>query len=355
MQDIAEEILRLRGIDLVASKAQVLPQGANINDDYRFYRFKRDIAKKAIAGGFFETLHYIFYERGILESYNLPVVAEHLDLLNPITNELNTLRTSLLPALLDSIKRNENLGFEKIALFEIGSIYDANRAESQSLAFAVNLCECEAKYPAPKGKEWDFYSFAENISDILGGFELENVSESSESSGDLRESKGDLRDLKGANLIKSKGDLFHKGIVAQIIKNGESIGVIGKLNPFIANTLEIKGAFICEVDLNALFGANLPLNFKAFSKYQDSSREFSILVDKNIAFSTIKSAILEAKFPHITQIIALDRYESAEFGDKVSVSFKITFQSFESTLKAEDLGDDKIIKFLSDKFGAVIR
>lgn len=349
VQDIAEEILRLKGIDLVQSKAQILPQSANINDDYRFYGFKRDIAKKAIAMGFFESLHYVFYERGILESYKLPVVAENLDLLNPITNELNTLRTSLLPALLDSIKRNENYGFEKVALFEIGSIYDANRAESQSLAFATNLCKCESKYPTPKGKEWDFYSFAERLSDILGGFELENCAKSS------GESKGDSHDLKGANLIKSKGDLFHKGICAIIIKNSVPIGIIGKLNPYIADKLEIKGAFICEVDLDALFRANPPLQFKAFSKYQDSSREFSILVDKNVKFSAIKRAILGEKFPHIAQIIALDRYESAEFGDKVSISFKITFQSLQSTLKAEDLGDDKIIKFLSDTFGAEIR
>lgn len=330
VQDIAEEILRLRGIDLVESKAQILPQSANINEDYRFYKFKREIAKKAIAMGFFETMHYVFYERKILESYKLPVVAENLDLLNPITNELNTLRTSLIPALLDSIKRNENLGYEKVALFEIGSIYNANRAESQSLAFVANLCEIEAKYPMPKGKEWDFYSFASKISDILGGFSLENTE---------REA--------------IKGDLF--GSIAKIIKNGVCVGFIGKLNPFIANTLEIKGAFICEIEIDTLFRANPPLKFKEFSKYQDSTREFSVLIDKNIAFSEIRDAILDAKFPNLVRITALDRYESADFGDKVSISFKITFQSFESTLKAEDLGDEKIIDLLRERFGAEIR
>lgn len=330
VQDIAEEILRLRGIDLVESKAQILPQSANINEDYRFYKFKREIAKKAIAMGFFETMHYVFYERKILESYKLPVVAENLDLLNPITNELNTLRTSLIPALLDSIKRNENLGYEKVALFEIGSIYNANRAESTALAFVANLCEIEAKYPAPKGKEWDFYSFASKISDILGGFSLENTE---------REA------------IKS--DLF--GSIAKIIKNGVCVGFIGKLNPFIANTLEIKGAFICEIEIDTLFRANPPLKFKEFSKYQDSTREFSVLIDKNIAFSEIRDAILGAKFPNLVRITALDRYESADFGDKVSISFKITFQSFESTLKAEDLGDEKIIDLLRERFGAEIR
>lgn len=268
----------------------------------------------------------------ILESYKLPVVKENLDLLNPITNELNTLRTSLIPALLDSIKRNENLGYEKVTLFEIGSIYNANRAESQSLAFVANLCEVEAKYPTPKGKEWDFYSFASKISDILGGFSLENVE---------REA------------IQDKGDLF--GSIAKIIKNGVCVGFIGKLNPFIANTLEIKGAFICEIALDVLFRANPPLKFKEFSKYQDSTREFSVLINKNIAFSEIKDAILGAKCPNLVRITALDRYESVDFGDKVSISFKITFQSFESTLKAEDLGDEKIIDLLREKFGAEIR
>ncbi len=329
VQDIAEEILRIKGIDTIESKPQILPQCANINDDYRFYKFSRDIAKKALSQGFFEALHYVFYERERLSAYNLPVLAQDLDLLNPITNELNTLRTSLIPALLDSIKRNENYGFEKVALFELGSVYDSRRAESRSLAFAVNGLEIAPKYPAPKGKEWDFYSFAARVSDILGGFELENTG--------------------------SASDLYHGGIVANILKNGVQVGVIGKLNPRIAQSVELKNCFICEINMELLFGARGAVKFREFSKYQDIKREFSILVDKNVSFGAIKEAILNEKIPHLVEITPLDLYESADFGEMVSISFRATFQSMDSTLKAQDLDDSRIIELLNERFGAHIR
>lgn len=366
VQDIAEEILRLKGIDLIISKSQILPQSANINDDYRFYKFKRNIAKKAIASGFFEALHYVFYERAILEHYKLPVVAEDLDILNPITNELNTLRTSLLPAMLDAIARNKNLGFQKLAFFEIGSIYNAKREESQNLAFAVGEFESECKFPLPKGKAWDFYSFASKISDILGGVELENFTESRlDSAGDSAknvdsakiapDSANGKKTAPQAEFAESMGDLYHQGICAKIIKNGATLGIIGALNPFIANELELKNAFIAQIDIKALFEVSQNLRFKEFSKHQSASREFSILVDKSVKFSEIKKAILAQKFPHISKITALDLYKSDEFGGRVSLSFKITFQAFDTTLNAEDLGDEKIIEFLKQNFGAEIR
>lgn len=328
VQDIAEEILRLKGIDLVESKPQILPHRDNINDDYRFYKFKRNIAKKAVANGFFEALHYVFYQKEILQTYKLPVLDDTLDLINPITGELNTLRTSLIPALLDTIKRNKNYGFTKIALFEIGSIYDEKRVEIPSLAFAVSGYEIECKYPHTKGKSWDFYSFASKISDILGGFNIENA-------------KAD--------------NLYHEGICGKMLKNGVEVGFIGALNPYIANDLEMNNIFIAQIYLESLFKLHKNVAFREFSKYQDSSREFSILIDKNIEFSEIKSAIYAEKFPNLRKITALDLYESSEFGDKRSLSFKITFQSFDSTLNAEDLNDEKIIAFLRDKFGAEIR
>lgn len=328
VQDIAEEILRLKGIDLLESKPQILPHSVNINDDYRFYKFKRNIAKKAVASGFFESLHYVFYQRDILQSYHLPVLDEKLDLSNPITGELNTLRTSLIPAMLDSIKRNKNYGFQKLALFEIGSVYNSKRDEIPHLAFAVSGYEIDCKYPNPKGKLWDFYNFASKISDILGGFELENT-------------QGD--------------NLYHQGICAKIIKNGIDLGFIGALNPVIANKLEIDNVFIAQISLKSLFNTQKNIAFKGFSKYQDASREFSILIDKAIPFSEIKKAIYAENFPYLSKITALDLYESSEFGNKVSLSFKITFQSFDSTLNASDLSDEKIIALLSDKFGATIR
>ena len=79
------------------------------------------------------SIHYVFASvTEIARAWFCAVAKKSLELINPITNDLNTLRTSLLPALLDSIKRNENFGFKNIALFEIGSVYDCKRNKYQT-------------------------------------------------------------------------------------------------------------------------------------------------------------------------------------------------------------------------------
>lgn len=329
LQDIAEEVLRIKGIDSIKSIPQNLIQLSNIDENFQAYKFRRELARKAIAKRFFECVHYVFYQKEILKSYGLESVKDCLDLSNPITNELDTLRTSLIPAMLDSVIRNKNYGFNSITFFEIGSIYNKQRVESQSIAFVVSDYKMLPKFPKAKGKLWDFYSFSSAISDIVGGFELENSKETSK--------------------------LYHSGICGNILKNKKKIGYIGKLNPYIADKLELANCFICEINLGVLFELVVKPRFSEFSKYQNISREFSILVDKDIEFRDIKQSLLDAKFNFIKSIIPLDIYTDSSLGNKISLSFKIVFQSDNSTLKVEDIQSDEILALLRDKFKAELR
>ncbi|MDE6886272.1 MAG: phenylalanine--tRNA ligase subunit beta [Helicobacteraceae bacterium] len=329
LQDVAEEILRIKGIDKLDSKSEQFSKYLNIDDNYKLYRFKRNIAQKAMANRFFECMHYVFAKKETLQSYGYEVLEDNLDIKNPITNDLNTLRTSLIPSMLDSVVRNNNYGYESISLFEIGSIYDKFRNEKSSLAFLSYGYKDSPKYPNPKGNFWDFYAFAESVNNIIGDFSLESSS---------------------ANMI------YHKKVCAKIIKNNQVIGLIGKLNPYIANKLDLdKDCFICEISFDSLFCLSLEPKFREFSKYQESSRDFSILIDKNIAFKDIRDTILQNNFKHIKSIIPLDVYKNDEFKDKISLSFRIILQAEDSTLKEEDLKMQDLIDFLSTKFGAELR
>lgn len=329
LQDVAEEILRLIGIDKIKSMPQKFIQHKSVDNNYHLYKSKRFIANKAIANRFFECLHYVFYKKEILQSYGYDVLESNLDITNPITSDLNTLRSSLLPAMLDSVARNKNYGYNAIRLFEIGSIYNKKREESTSLAFVVSGNRLDSIYPNPKGEVWDFYSFANVISDIVGKFTLQTSS---------------------ANMI------YHKNICAKIIKDDREIGLIGKLNPFVSNKLDIsEDSFICEICFDRLFDTiSIPV-FSEFSRFQMSQRDITILLDKNIEFGEIKKEILCQNLPDIKSIIPLDLYKSDELGDKVSLSFRIIFQSMNKTLSEDELKIDNIIEILSSKFGAILR
>lgn len=329
VQDVAEEILRIKSIDSITSIPQRFIQYKNMDINYDMYRFRRSIAQKAIGNKFFECVHYVFYKKEILQSYGYDTLLEHLDLSNPITNDLNTLRSSLLPAMLDSVERNKNYGYSSVRLFEIGSIYDKNRIESQSLAFVASGNKTNPRYPNPKGESWDFYSFASVINSTIGSFSLEST---------------------------NANKLYHPNICANIIKEGQNIGLIGKLNPYIANKLDIsEETFICEILFDKLFANHKMPQFREFSKYQSSQRDITILLDEKIPFASIKNAILEEKFENVKSIIPLDIYKNIDLGNKVSLSFRIIFQSMNKTLDEDSLKIDNIVQFLNKKFGAELR
>ena len=74
LQDVAEEILRLIGIDKIKSMPQKFIQHKSVDNNYHLYKSKRFIANKAIANRFFECLHYVFYKKEILQSYGYDVL-----------------------------------------------------------------------------------------------------------------------------------------------------------------------------------------------------------------------------------------------------------------------------------------
>lgn len=329
-QDLAEEVLRIYGIDhLTSTPLKMLEQTPRRNQKYFEYKTKRDLIRKANAQGFCETLHYVFYDRAKMLELGLVCIDESLEIVNPITNELNTLRTSLVPAMVDSVQRNQNFGFKKIALCELGICYDTQRQEQQKLAFVVNEYKEIEKFPHSKGKKRDFYEFARSISAILGEFELEK-----------------LEDLP----FGTSWEILHPYQSASIIKDGEKIGYIGKFNP------QYMEGFVCEVALIPLLKESKNTQ-QGFSKYQSSLRDLTVMIDREITFERVKSAILQEGIPYISALYPLDLYENQDFGNEVALSLRFVLQAEDKTLQDQDLAESvqRVLNLLQERFGASLR
>lgn len=329
-QDIAEEVLRIYRIDTLTPKPlKFIEQSRKDNDKYFAFKAQRALMQRAVAKGFYETLHYVFDDRAKMNELEIEGIKEELDVLNPITNELNTLRVSLLPAMLESIKRNENFGIKKIAFCEIGVCYTKERQEVKKIAFATNLCKSEEKFPFAKGEKWDFYSFASSVMDIVGSFEA-----------------CELEKMPfGASAI-----LLHPFQKACVIRDGKEIGYIAKINP------EVAEGFVCELELEPLIDMTKPIH-KSGSKYQANLRDLTVMIDKNIAFSEIKANLLNSKIAYLHNLYPLDLYSHQDFGDEVALSIRFVWQSMEKTLQEEEIasGMQKALSILSEKFGARLR
>ncbi|MGL2669006.1 phenylalanine--tRNA ligase subunit beta [Helicobacter pylori] len=327
IQDIAEEILRFVGIDNLVSKPLDCVSSKNSNPHYDTHRFFENLKHKALACGFKEVIHYVFYSKEKQQKLGFEVLEDPLELQNPITTDLNTLRTSLVCGLLDASLRNKNLGFKSIALYEKGSVYNAKREEVQKLGFLVSGLQKKESYPDAKGKAWDFYSFAECVSKVIGDFSLEKLT--------------------------IQTPINHPYQSAKIIQNNEVIGVIAKIHPKMIQELDLFESYYAEIDASKLKRPAMLL--KPFSIYPSSMRDLTLIIDENTAFSRIKKALKDAQIPNLSEILPLDIFKESD--NAIALSVRCVIHSLEKTLNDEEVNSavQKALEILEKEFNARLK
>ncbi|MGN8474446.1 phenylalanine--tRNA ligase subunit beta [Helicobacter pylori] len=327
IQDIAEEILRFVGIDNLVSKPLHCVSSKNSNPHYDTHRFFENLKHKALACGFKEVIHYVFYSKEKQQKLGFEVLEDSLELQNPITTELNTLRTSLVCGLLDASLRNKNLGFKSIALYEKGSVYNSKREEIQKLGFLVSGLQKKESYPDAKGKAWDFYSFAECVSKVIGDFSLEKLT--------------------------IQTPINHPYQSAKIIQNNEIIGTIAKIHPKVIQELDLFESYYAEIDAFKLKRPAMLL--KPFSIYPSSVRDLTLIIDENTAFSRIKKALKDAQIPNLSEILPLDIFKESH--NSIALSVRCVIHSLEKTLNDEEVNSavQKALEILEKEFNARLK
>ncbi|GHQ59582.1 phenylalanine--tRNA ligase beta subunit [Helicobacter pylori] len=327
IQDIAEEILRFVGIDHLISKPLDSVSNKKSNPHYDTHRFFENLKHKALACGFKEVIHYVFYSKEKQQKLGFEVLENPLELQNPITTELNTLRTSLVCGLLDASLRNKNLGFKSIALYEKGSVYNAKREEIQKLGFLASGLQKKESYPDAKGKAWDFYSFAECVSKVIGDFSLEKLT--------------------------TQTPINHPYQSAKIIQNHKIIGVIAKIHPKVIQELDLFESYYAEIDASKLKRPAMLL--KPFSIYPSSVRDLTLIIDENTAFSKIKKALKDAQISNLSEILPLDIFK--ESNNSIALSVRCVIHSLEKTLNDEEVNSavQKALEILEKEFNARLK
>ncbi|GAA9745612.1 phenylalanine--tRNA ligase subunit beta [Helicobacter pylori] len=327
IQDIAEEILRFIGIDHLISKPLNSVSNKKSNPHYDTHRFFENLKHKALACGFKEVIHYVFYSKEKQQKLGFEALEDPLELQNPITTELNTLRTSLVCGLLDASLRNKNLGFKSIALYEKGSVYNSKREEIQKLGFLASGLQKKESYPDAKGKAWDFYSFAECVSKVIGDFSLEKLT--------------------------TQTPINHPYQSAKIIQNHEIIGVIAKIHPKVIQELDLFESYYAEIDASKLKRPAMLL--KPFSIYPSSVRDLTLIIDENTAFSRIKKALKDAQIPNLSEILPLDIFKESD--NTIALSVRCVIHSLEKTLNDEEVNSavQKALEILEKEFNARLK
>ena len=329
-QDIVEEIVRMVGIDNIPAKPFILTESNRLEDNYFEYKKRTYFRQRAAQSGFFESVHFVFDEKKVLNSYGFETTTEELELLNPIVQTLDTLRPTLLTGLLKAASQNKKNGYDSVRLFELGSVFSPVREESLKLAFIFSGAkEEESLLNSGKPVMVDFGTFVQKVSDIIGDIELRKY--------------------------ETIHTLSHPYQCAEIIVDGVGVGEVFKVHPEVANEYDLEDTFMCELNFK-----DLPYKLKTAqksSKYQASFRDLSLLVPNDVSYEKIKTIISENVANELVRFYPVDKYSDESLGNNISLSLRFVLQSDEKTLEEEDITNamESVLAALKDELGIGLR
>lgn len=299
------------------------------NESLRLYHFRRNLAQRAVGVGFNEVIHFLFESKEKLQNYGFPILESQLELVNPITQDFNTLRSTLLLGLLRVAAQNRNNGFCAMSFSEIGSVYDRWRNQSEKMAFLQSGFVSEELYPNAKGIKGSYFGFCDRVARVIGGFNLE--------------------------ILKSEISLFHPGQCAKVLQNGKEIGILATLHPQVASELGLEDTYLCEISLESL--KNTPPQVKMYSKFQKTQRDLSVVLNKEIPYYKLKATIQNLRIPQILKFYPLDVYQDESLGDQLSLTIRFELQSEVKTLEEKEIevAINQVLEALKAEFKVELR
>ena len=327
-EDLIEEVSRIYGVDNIQGKLPVVPMKKGSYD-----KTQREIRNKMIALGLNETLSYILINDKEVDGYTLDQF-EALKLLDPITEDRNTLRYSMIPSLYKIYEYNNARNQKDISIFEIGKgFYKKAEIYGEDTKLCV-LMTGKYSIGLNNTKNVDFYTIKGVVEEVL----------------DYLGYAGRYSFMK-----QEMPKEMHPGQSAYINVNGSNVGIIGKLHPNITK----EDVYVFEINLDELFQKKVgKMKYKEISKFPSIKKDVAFVVDKNAVSKDIEKAIKSAGGSLLTEIEVFDIYTGQNVAeDKKSIAYSLTFSDNKKTLTDEEINNlmEKVIDNVCKKFGAEIR
>jgi phenylalanyl-tRNA synthetase beta chain len=296
--------------------------------------------------GFSEAVNYSFTSAESADRLNLDGNDARRSverLLNPISEEMAVMRSTLLPGLFENMRRNHAQQVETLRLFEVGNTFIAKGhgvqpREVECLASVLTGSRVVSSWHA-KAVEVDFFDIKGVVEGLLSDLGIKGVRF-------LRASRQDQPYLKAGN-------------GACIEANGRSLGVVGEVDPDVLKNFGLKQtAFVFELDLEGLL-ASTPAAIVStpLPKFPSISRDITLIVDGDLAAADImdEAAAFVQKETLVEDAFLFDVYEGKPLVEgKRSISLRVVYRSWEKTLKEKKIKGlhERISKHLIETFKA---
>ena len=341
--DLIEEVLRIHGYDHIASvpvpKLPIISKPALNSQQKRTHVAKRLLASR----GYMEAVTWSFLPEAQAAMFG--GANAKLKLLNPINAELDTMRPSLIPNLLEAAKRNAARGFGSVSLCEVGLQFnDLGESGQRMVASAI------------KSGIYNEQSYKKNLFN------------QSERPVDLFDVKADASaviqslGLSKCDITTATPAWYHPGRSGALTLGKTVLGYFGEIHPAILKSFDIDTPVVAfEIFLDAIPTPRAKGKAKPalkVSDFQAVERDFAFIVADTVPVGDIVKFIAAADKTLITDVAIFDVYvgTGVEAGKK-SVAIKVTLQAHDRTLSEQDIANvnSAILAAAGKGFGGILR
>jgi phenylalanyl-tRNA synthetase beta chain len=322
-QDLMEEVARLSGYNQIPTTFPALPaQGVTPSPMMALRNQIRDIFS---GFGFSETINYSFIGADACDRLQLDADdprRRHVVLLNPISEDLAVMRTSLMPGLLESVQRNSSRQQTALRLFEIGKVFLPHPGEllPEEKEMLVGCWTGAAEKGAWYAKErncdfFDIKGVVEGLMLVLG-----------------------IDALSYMALPDDQCRIFRAGHAAQIFHEAQVLGHVGELNPTVVEAFGLKlPVFAFELNIQRLAGVLPGIRQMApIPRFPSTARDITVIVDQDVETARLVETMARFKEELVENVYLFDVFAGEPIpAGKKSASFRVIYRSAERTLDDE--------------------
>ena len=332
--DLIEEIARIYGYDAIPEATAIAATPLETVTESKIEIDR--VAGTLVARDYQEVITYSFIDAE--SNTRLSGDESKLVLSNPISADMSVMRSTLWPGMLGALAANASRQQDRVRLFEIGKSFHGVLGKHDEVVRIAGACSGSVS-PEQWGGKSQSVDFFDIKSDVTALLQL----------------TGDVSTVK---FLPTEHAALQPGQAASIVRDGQQIGVVGKLHPKHSKAFELKrDVFLFELDAAAALASAAP-KAAAVSKFPSIRRDIAVIVDDKITSDELIEAVESSAPDLISTVRIFDIYKGPgiEAGLK-SVALGLILQETSRTLTDvdADAAMTAAVRKLEEKFAAELR
>ena len=337
-EDVTEEILRIYGYNRIPEPTQLRTPAIN-PEKPDVWKMKNRISDHLVSLGFSEIL------TNSLSDYSLTKLIDTsestpINILNPLSSELNSLRTFSFAGLCETISWNKNRQQHNLSMFEWGKTYhrlQKKTIEKNYLAIAQSGNTGEEDWNRAQVKS-SYFTIKGSVESV---FSLINIQ-------------------KDQVIFKPEDHAVLNESVA-VFCGQKKVGIIGSISKEFQKHFDLESEiWVAELNWDEMLSIHKgnKFFFHEISKFPSVRRDLSLLLDSSIAFSQLVSIARNSERKFLRDVQLFDVYQGKNLPPgKKSYAISFVFMNEEKTLTDDqiNLAMERLIKSFKDELGADLR